>query len=60
MLGDPRVLAAPRELHVHKYTFSAHLPVFHLKLFAWLHKDGERLEVSYYSDFVNVSDFMGI
>lgn len=59
-LGDTQVLAAPGELRVHKYTFRAHLLVFRSKRFAWLQRDGGRMVIPYYSDFVNVSDFMDV
>lgn len=43
VLSDTQVLAAPGELHAHKCTLCARILVFHLKLFAWLHEDGETM-----------------
>lgn len=43
VLSDTQVLAAPGELDVYKYILYAPTLVLHLKLSAWLHKDGETL-----------------
>lgn len=39
VLSDTQVLAALRELRVHRYTLWAHILFFHFRLFTWLHED---------------------